>query len=77
MKAINSGSAPVRADGLERLKGWLNEAEAVIIGAGAGLSTAAGFAYAGKRFEENFSDFARRWKRSERRVKTLDCRAQI
>lgn len=74
MKAINSGSAPVRADGLERLKRWLNEAEAVIIGAGAGLSTAAGFAYSGERFEENFSDFARRWKRSERRVKTLDCR---
>ena len=75
MKAINSGSAPVRADGLERLKSWLNEAEAVIIGAGAGLSTAAGFTYSGERFEKNFSDFARRWKRSERRVKTLDCRA--
>ena len=58
MKAIYSGSAPVRADGLERLKRWLNEAEAVIIGAGAGLSTAAGFTYSGERFKENFSDFA-------------------
>ena len=48
----------MRADGFARLKGWLNEAEAVIIGAGAGLSTAAGFTYSGERFEKNFSDFA-------------------
>ena len=61
MKAIYSCSAPVRADGLERLKGWLNEAEAVIVGAGAGLSTAAGFTYSGERFEKNFSDFAEKY----------------
>jgi hypothetical protein len=28
-----------------------------LVGAGAGLSTAAGFAYAGPRFDENFADF--------------------
>ncbi|MDE6441769.1 MAG: Sir2 silent information regulator family NAD-dependent deacetylase, partial [Clostridia bacterium] len=42
---------------IERLKVALAEAEAVIIGAGAGLSTSAGFTYSGKRFHENFHDF--------------------
>ena len=41
----------------ERLKAALAEADAVIIGAGAGLSTSAGFIYSGKRFHENFHDF--------------------
>lgn len=35
----------------------LSRAEAVVIGAGAGLSAAAGFAYSGARFTENFSEF--------------------
>ena len=42
---------------IERLKRALLEADAVLIGAGAGLSTSAGFVYGGKRFEENFADF--------------------
>ena len=33
------------------LKEKINQADAVIIGAGAGLSTAAGFVYAGERFD--------------------------
>ena len=32
------------------------EADAVVIGAGAGLSTSAGFVYNGERFEKHFSD---------------------
>lgn len=40
-----------------KLKQWLDEADAVVIGAGAGLSTSAGFTYSGKRFHENFHDF--------------------
>lgn len=39
------------------LKERVIQAEAVIIGAGAGLSTAAGFVYAGERFKHYFSDF--------------------
>ena len=39
------------------LKNAIRDADAVLIGAGAGLSTAAGFTYSGKRFEKNFSDF--------------------
>lgn len=42
---------------LEQLKDQLDAADAVVVGAGAGLSTAAGFTYSGRRFEENFADF--------------------
>lgn len=35
----------------------IQHADAILIGAGAGLSTSAGFTYSGKRFEDNFSDF--------------------
>lgn len=41
----------------DRLKTALDRADAVLIGAGAGLSASAGFAYSGKRFHENFADF--------------------
>jgi len=33
----------------------------VVVGAGAGLSTSAGFVYTGERFEKNFSDFAAKY----------------
>lgn len=42
---------------MERLKNALEAADAVIIGAGAGLSTSAGFVYDGERFHQIFSDF--------------------
>lgn len=42
---------------INELKTALAECDAVIIGAGAGLSTAAGFTYSGERFEKYFSDF--------------------
>ncbi len=35
----------------------IKSADAVIVGAGAGLSASAGFTYSGKRFDEHFSDF--------------------
>ena len=35
----------------------LNKADSIVIGAGAGPSTSAGFIYAGKRFEKFFYDF--------------------
>ncbi|MDE7362080.1 MAG: Sir2 silent information regulator family NAD-dependent deacetylase [Oscillospiraceae bacterium] len=46
---------------IERLKAALNAAETVVIGAGAGLSTAAGFTYSGERFRENFADFEEKY----------------
>ena len=42
---------------IERLRTVLDKADAVIVGAGAGLSAAAGFSYDGERFEKYFSDF--------------------
>lgn len=46
---------------IERLKRELNLADAIVIGAGAGLSTAAGFTYSGERFEKYFSDFIEKY----------------
>ena len=46
---------------LERLKAALRDCDAVLIGAGAGLSTSAGFVYTGERFEKYFSDFAEKY----------------
>ena len=43
---------------LPRLREALDKAEAVVIGAGAGLSTSAGFTYTGERFDRYFHDFA-------------------
>lgn len=47
---------------IETLKQKLSKAEAVVIGAGAGLSTAAGFSYSGERFLEHFSDFVEKYR---------------
>lgn len=44
-----------------KVRALLREADAVIIGAGAGLSTAAGIEYSGPRFTENFQDFIERY----------------
>ena len=46
---------------IARLRRALDEADAVVIGAGAGLSTSAGFTYNGERFERYFSDFAEKY----------------
>ncbi|MDE6791131.1 MAG: Sir2 silent information regulator family NAD-dependent deacetylase [Clostridia bacterium] len=46
---------------IDRLKEALENAEAVVIGAGAGLSTSAGFTYSGERFHENFIDFEEKY----------------
>lgn len=46
---------------IAKLKFALDSAEAVIIGAGAGLSTSAGYKYSGKRFSDNFKDFENKY----------------
>jgi len=47
--------------GIEKIKSVLENAEALVVGAGAGLSTSAGFTYSGERFEQYFSDFRARY----------------
>ena len=49
------------SDNIEKLKEKIRTVDAVVIGAGAGLSTAAGFTYSGERFEKYFSDFAAKY----------------
>lgn len=46
---------------IDKLRAALDASDAVVIGAGAGLSTAAGYTYSGKRFEKFFGDFAARY----------------
>ena len=46
---------------IEKIKSVLESAEALVVGAGAGLSTSAGFTYSGGRFEKYFADFQARY----------------
>ena len=46
---------------IDRLKQVLGTADAVLIGAGAGLSASAGLTYSGERFERYFGDFHQRY----------------
>ena len=47
---------------IKRLQEALEKTETIIIGAGAGLSSSAGFTYSGKRFNKYFKDFAEKYK---------------
>lgn len=57
-RAVEKGAV---ACDIERLDQALESADAVLVGAGAGLSTAAGFTYSGPRFERYFADFRERY----------------
>jgi NAD-dependent SIR2 family protein deacetylase len=57
---ISTGTGS-RNEQIERLKKEVESADAIVIGAGAGLSTAAGLTYSGERFEKYFGDFAARF----------------
>lgn len=46
---------------IDCLRSALEHADAIVIGAGAGLSASAGFSYTGERFEACFSDFAEKY----------------
>lgn len=48
-------------ENVRRLRSALENADAVVIGAGAGLSTSAGYVYTGERFDRYFSDFAEKY----------------
>ena len=55
-KNISTDSNTER-DKIENLKNEIKNADAIVIGAGAGLSTSAGLTYSGERFEKYFFDF--------------------
>ena len=46
---------------LGRLRDWIADSDRVLVGAGAGLSTAAGMVLDGERYERNFADFIGRY----------------
>ncbi len=48
-------------DNIQKAKKRIENADAIVIGAGAGLSASAGFTYSGKRFEDNFPDFIEKY----------------
>ena len=48
-------------DKIQTLKAWLKDADAILIGAGSGFSTAAGLEYSGSRFERYFADFKKKY----------------
>ena len=60
-KTWTKKSTPDYSAQIKNLQAALSEADAVVIGAGAGLSTSAGFTYDGERFEKYFSDFYARY----------------
>lgn len=59
-KIIYPASVPYTAQ-LKILREQFAQADAVLVGAGAGLSTAAGLSYGGKRFQKYFFDFAEKY----------------
>ena len=60
-RILTKKSTPDYSAQIKNLQAALREADAVVIGAGSGLSTAAGFTYTGERFEKYFSDFYARY----------------
>ena len=56
-----SSDADMEESKIEFLKNEIKKADAIVIGAGAGLSTSAGLTYSGERFEKYFFDFAKKF----------------
>lgn len=56
-RILTESSTQNYSDKLEKLRRALSSADAVVIGAGAGLSASAGFVYGGERFRRYFADF--------------------
>ncbi len=63
--SINNANEISISDKISQIKEKIAEADAIIIGAGAGLSTSAGFTYSRERFEKYFSDFRRKYNFSD------------
>lgn len=59
-QGISKGNGS-REENLLRLKKEIDTVDAIVIGAGAGLSTAAGLTYSGERFQRYFFDFAKKY----------------
>ncbi len=58
---MSSGITDRYEQQIEILGRQIEQADAILIGAGSGLSTAAGLTYSGERFQKYFADFARKY----------------
>lgn len=61
LKSLMNKSTEKNSDKIKKLKDEIVQADAVMIGAGSGLSTSAGFTYSGERFRKYFGDFAEKY----------------
>ena len=61
LRSLITTSTESYSEQIDRLKNEIENADAIIIGAGAGMSTSAGFTYDGERFEKYFSDFHKKY----------------
>lgn len=53
--------AQMKKHDVEKAKRLIENADTIVIGAGAGLSASAGFTYSGERFTEHFADFIEKY----------------
>lgn len=60
-RILTQKSTETYAEKIGRLKQEIEEADAVVIGAGSGLSNSAGLTYTGERFETHFRDFIEKY----------------
>ena len=65
LKSLMNKSTEKYSDKIKKLKDEIVQADAVMIGAGSGLSTSAGFTYSGERFRKYFGDFAEKYEISD------------
>lgn len=61
LRQMITKSTGTYSDNIIRLKEELQKADAVVVGAGAGMSTSAGLTYSGERFEKHFADFRKKY----------------
>ncbi len=65
LKKKTERSTESYSEKIARLNQAIANADSVVIGAGAGLSTAAGLSYSGKRFSDNFAEYIERYQLSD------------
>ncbi len=61
LKNLITTSTKSYSEQIDRLRDEIENADAIMIGAGAGMSASAGFTYDGERFEKNFVDFRKKY----------------
>lgn len=61
IKNIAAGTTGTYENELKKLRMAFEESDAVIIGAGSGLSASAGYEFAGERLKKHFGDFVNKY----------------